>query len=356
MEWLSEVDSQSLQMAVRNLDNAFTRFFKEKKGFPKFKSKKASRESFQLPQRVSVDFDKSLLNIPKFREGISAVFHRRFEGKVKTVTISRTPTNKYYASILVENDAELPSLPQIEESSAIGIDTGIKTFLTISDGRTFENPKFLKKSARKLRRLQRQHSRSKKGSNRREKSRKRLARQYEKVTNQRRDYIHKVTANLTSDSQVRTICIEDLNVKGMVKNRNLAKSLHDVSLGLFYEILTYKCQWRGINLVQIGRFEPSSKICNCCGYVKNDLTLKDRSWWCPNCQVWHDRDLNASINIKKFGLIKGVNVVDEKPISSPRNRRKLPSGRGEVTHGEIRVSGSLNREKVPHLIAEATVL
>lgn len=329
--WLNEVNSQCLQMAARNLDNAFQRFFKEKKGFPKFKSKKFNHHSFQCPQNVKVDFGTGHIQLPKFTKNnrIKVKFHRTFEGKIKTVTISQIPSGKYFASILVDDGKELISKRRIEESASIGIDTGIKTFLTCSDGTSFENHKFLKKSLKKLARLNRAHSRKKKDSKNREKARVKLARQHEKVSNQRKDYIHKVTHKLTNDNQISAICVETLDIKEMLKNKKLSRNLSDVGLGLFYQILAYKCEWKGINLIKIGQFEPSSKTCSSCGEIKKDLTLKDREWTCI-CGVHHDRDLNAAINIKNFGLLSG--------------NLKLPMECRKVKPVETRVSGSAKQE------------
>jgi putative transposase len=332
--WLNEVNSQCLQMAARNLDNAFQRFFKEKKGFPKFKSKKVNKHSFQCPQHVKVDFGIGQIKIPKFKEGIRVEFHRQFEGKIKTVTISQVPSGKYFASILVENTDLIPELKPTTENGTIGIDTGIKTFLTLSNGKTFVNNKYLKKSLRRLRKLSKSHSRKKKDSKNKNKSRIKLAKQYEKVTNQRTNYIHQVTAKIVNDNQVDTICIEDLNIKGIMKNRKLARAMSDVAIGRFYEILKYKCEWKGINLIKIGRFEASSKTCSVDGYVNYNLTLKDRNWICPVCQTNHDRDLNAAKNIKTFGLA-GLKNSD---------KTKLPMECRKVKPVDRSVSSGANQE------------
>jgi putative transposase len=332
--WLNEVNSQCLQMAARNLDNAFQWFFKEKKGFPKFKSRKNNKHSFQCPQHVKVDFGIGQIKLPKFKDGIKAELHRQFEGKIKTVTISQVPSGKYFASILVETVASIPELKLITENGTMGIDTGIKTFLTLSNGKTYANNKYLKKSLRKLKKLNRAHSRKKKDSKNRNKARIKLAKQYEKVTNQRNNYIHQVTAKIVNDNQVDTICIEDLNVKGIMKNHKLARAMSDVAIGRFYEILKYKCEWKGINLIKIGRFEASSKTCSVDGYVNHGLTLKDRNWICPVCQTNHDRDLNAAINIKKFGLLGLKN--SDKP--------KLPMECRKVKPVDRSVSSGLKQE------------
>ena len=297
-EWLNEVNSQSLQMALRNLDNAFTNFFRKQNKFPNFKSKKHNINSFQIPQHLKLS-DK--LDIPKIK-GIKIIQHRKLEGKIKTATVSKTPTGKYYISILVEQDKKLPKKPKIKENTAIGIDLGIKTFATLSDGRKIDNPKYLKNSLKKLRRQQRWLSRKIKGSNNRKKQVKKVVLIHEKITNQRSDFLHKFSYQITHEKQVNTIAIEDLNVKGMVRNHCLAQAISDVSWTEFRRQLEYKTEWYGKNLLVIGRFEASSKTCSC-GQVNQELKLSDREWTCKKCGVKHDRDILAANNIKKFALI-----------------------------------------------------
>lgn len=297
-EWLGDVNSQSLQMALRNLDNAFTNFFRKQNKFPNFKSKKNNTNSFQIPQHLILS-DK--LSLPKIK-GIKIKQHRKLEGKIKTATVNKTPTGKYYISILTEQDQNLPSKKKIKEKTTVGIDLGIKHFATISDGRKIDNPKFLKNELRKLKRQQRWLSRKEKGSSNRKKQIQKVGLLYEKITNKRSDFLHKFSFQLTHENQVDTIAIEDLNVKGMIKNHCLAQAIGDVSWGDFRRQLEYKCEWYGKNLLIIGRFEPSSKMCSC-GEVNKDLKLSDREWTCKVCGVKHDRDLLASQNIKKFALI-----------------------------------------------------
>ena len=297
-QWLNEVNAQSLQGALKNLDKAFTDFFRKQNKFPRFKSKKRSRNSFQIPQGLRLD---KKLTIPKI-SNIRIKIDRSLEGKIKTATISKTSTNKYFISILVEQDKEIPKKLRITEKTTIGIDLGIKTFATISDGRKIENPRYLKKSERKLKKQQRRLSRKIKGSNNRAKQRLKVALLYEKISNQRSDFLHKITYGLTHESQVKSIAIEDLNIKGLLKNHHLAKAISDVAWREFRRQLEYKCDWYGKNLLVIGRFEPSSKMCSC-GYINHDLKLSDREWTCPRCGKKHDRDLLASQNIKRFALI-----------------------------------------------------
>ena len=299
--WLKEVNSLSLQASLANLDSAYTKFFREKKGFPKFKSKKDSKQSFSIPQNTKVDFENGRVFIPKFKIGIKAKLHRTFEGIVKSSTITRTSTGKYFISILVEvNESDVPMKP-ICESKAVGIDLGIKTFAVLSDGTEIPNPKYLKQSLDKVKHLQRSLSHKTKGSKNRDKARRKLALAYERVTNQRKNFSHKVTKYLVSNYD--TICLEDLNVKGMVKNHHLAQALEDVAIGSFNTLLEYKAKEHGVNILRIGRFEPSSKMCTC-GYINHDLTLSMRTWKCPVCGAVHDRDLLAANNIKRFAFNK----------------------------------------------------
>lgn len=299
--WLSEVNSLSLQAALANLDSAFVKFFREKKGFPKFKSKKDNRQSFSIPQNTRVNFEESKVYIPKFREGIKARFHRKFEGFVKTSVITRTPTNKYFISILVEvNEVDAAPKP-ISENKAVGIDLGIKTFAVLSDGTEIQNHKYLKRSIKKVKRLQRSLSKKAKGSKNREKARLRLARAHERVCNQRNDFLHQVTHRLVANYD--TICLETLSASNMIKNHHLAQALEDIAINRFNTLLEYKAKEYGVNILRIGRFEPSSKMCTC-GYINHNLTLSMRRWKCPVCGVVHDRDLLAANNIKRFAFNK----------------------------------------------------
>lgn len=303
-EWLKEVDSQALQAAVKNVDKAFKGFF-EGSGYPKYKSKFGT-QSFQSPSPMSkkIDFDKGFISMLKLKN-VPIRISRRFEGKMKTITISKTPTGKYFASILVDNGVKEAELKTINPETTIGLDTGIKSFVISSDGRTFEANRKLKENLQRLKCLQRRASRKKKGSNNRKKANKAVAILHEKITNKRLDYIHKVTHELTSDNQATScICIEDLNVSGLLKNHKVAQAISDISLSNFYEILTYKCKWRGINLIKIDRFAPSSKRCSTCGSIKEKLSLSEREWTCENCSSTHDRDANAAENIKWYGLEK----------------------------------------------------
>lgn len=308
--WLNEVATQSLQSSIRNMDSAFTRFFREKKGFPKFKSKKG-RQSFQLVKDVSVNFDKHEVKLPKIG-WVNFYKNREFDGRIGTTTISKSPAGKYYISILVDDGEELPTKVPITYETSVGIDVGLKDFAVLSNGQVFENPKYLEKAEKRLKVLQMRLSKKQKGSKRRERARLAVAKAHEKVKNCRTDYIHKVSSRIIRENQ--TVIIEDLNVDGMMKNHNLAKHIGSVSWSEFFRQLQYKAEWNGVNLIRIGRFEPSSKMC-LCGVVNKDLKLSQREWDCPNCGRHNDRDLLAAINIKRFGL-QEQNFIGISPAGS----------------------------------------
>ncbi len=297
--WLKKANSQALLASLVNVESAFTKFFREKTGFPKFKSKKNPVQSYQMPQHYTVDFDRSIIKLPKMGK-VKAVLHRRFEGTLKTATISRTPTGKYFISILVDNEKELPAKQEFSESTTMGIDVGIKDFAILSTGEKVDNPKYLKNSLNRLKCLQRRVSRKVEGSRNRDKARLHLSKIHEKISNQRNDFQNKLSFRLVSENQA--IALETLNVKGMVKNHHLAQSIEDAGWSSFVTKLEYKAKWYGKTILRIGTFEPSSKICSNCGYHNKELQLKDREWICPDCKTKHDRDINAAINIKKFSL------------------------------------------------------
>ena len=298
--WLAEVGSLSIQSKLEDLDKAYTSFFKKKVAYPKFKCKR-NDQKFRVPQNTKVDFEKGKVIIPKFLGGIKCIFDRQFEGDISSSYVSRTTTGKYFISILVEDGKELPTKPKIAEKSTIGIDLGLKHFATFSTGEKVENPKPLKRFLKKLKKQQRQLSKKKKGSNNRNKQRIKLAKTHEKITNCRKDFHHKLSHKLTHDNQVKTICMETLSTKDMMENSYMARQIADVGWNSFTNILKYKCDWYGKNFIQIGRFEPSSKLCSC-GYINQTLTLKSREWTCPSCETTHDRDILAANNIKKLGL------------------------------------------------------
>lgn len=309
-KWLCDVSNQSLQCSIRNMDSAFTRFFREKKGFPNFKSKKRNKNSFQFVDKVSIDFEKHRVRLPKAGD-VKFAKNREFEGKIGTCTVSKSATGKYYISILVDDGNPLPSKSPINAETAVGIDVGIKDFAVLSNGQIYHNPKYYEKDEKRLKVLQKRLSRKQKDGKHRERARLAVARQHEKIRNRRVNFIHQVTSRIARENQ--TVIIEDLNVEGMLKNHNLAKHIASASWSEFFRQLQYKCEWNGKNLIRIGRFEPSSKMC-LCGYINKDLTLKDREWNCPNCRRHNDRDLLAAMNIKRFGLQRQNLIGEISPV------------------------------------------
>ncbi len=314
--WLKEINSQSLQSPIRNLDNAFTRFFKGLGNFPNFK-KKSNVGSFNVPQNVSI-VDGNLV-IPKFKKGITIILHRPINGLIKQATISRTPTGKYFVSILCETNDGCQEKQIVRDNTTIGIDLGIKSYLVTSDGLKINNPKFLRNAQAKLKFIQRKYSKNKS-----KKHKKLLAQLHEKITNQRKDFLHKTSIKLIRENQ--SLAIETLRVSNMVKNHKLAMSIIDSGWSLFVNMLEYKAEWYGVNVLKIGSFEPSSKCCSSCGYINKELSLKDRDWICPNCNVLIDRDVNAAINIKNFAIRNYLSVERRQ-----KNRKELPTLVGVMT-------------------------
>jgi len=308
--WLKETPSQALQMSIRNLDNAYHAFFRGA-GFPKFKNKHG-KQSFSLPQGIRLSEDNKEIFIPKLK-WVGIDLHRELgKGDIKTVTVSKTVTNKYFVSILVDTKQELPKKRPIIEETTVGIDLGIKDFVITSDGEKFENKDFFKSTMQKLRVAQRSLARKQKGSKKREKQKLVVALLHEKIRNQRQDYLHKISKYLVDNYD--TICIEDLSVSNMVKNNCLARAISDMGWRELRTMIEYKSKWQGKNISVIGRFEPSSKTCSCCGYINKGITLKDREWTCPQCNTVHDRDVNASKNIKRFGLRNKPSVAQSEPL------------------------------------------
>lgn len=279
---LKECYSQCLQCSIKNLDNAYKRFFSWLSKYPKFK-KKSNRQSIIYPQYTSIT--DTYIKLPKIWL-IKTVFHRPCLWNIKRMTIVKTPTNKYYVSILTDYEER-----KLISSESVGIDVWLKSFAVLSDWTTIDNPKFLKKKLRRLKRLQRRLSRKQKGSSNRDKFRLVVAKQYEKITNQREDFLHKVSASIAK--QYWVVAMEKLNIKGMLKNHNLAQAISDVGWYKFKTFLSYKTK-----VVEIDTFKPSSKTCSRCWWVKEDLILSDRIYHCNSCHLDIDRDLNAATNIK----------------------------------------------------------
>ena len=290
--WLKEVNSQSLQFALRSLDTAYLNFFRGNAKFPRFKSRKR-RNTFTIPQFGTLTDNK--VHIPKFKGGIKVKLHREVKGEVGKMNITKTPTGKYYVSIFTEQGIE--ELPKTNKQ--VGIDLGLKDFVITSDGVKFKNNRYTKKYAKELKKAQQHLSRKQKGSNGFEKQKLKVAKIHEKIASCRLDTLHKISIELVRDYDL--ISVEDLNVKGMIKNHKLSKHIADASWGNFVTLLQYKCDWYGKELVKVSRFYPSSKTCNECDWINQDLKLSDREWTCKNGHHL-DRDENAAKNILKEGL------------------------------------------------------
>lgn len=320
---MKEINSQSLQASLKNLDKAYKRFFNEKKGFPKFKSKR-NKQSFTVPQRFAFFSGKQppnslfgkkelaskhswlkIPNLPKSTPLLRVKEHRTIPkgAKILYITISKTPTEKYFASLTCEleiNPLPLPKPAQNKIVNLIGIDLGLTDLAICSDGVRFENPRHLKKAFKRLKYSQRQVSHKKKGSNSRDKACIKLAKVHEKVACTRKDYLHKISSHLIQEQ--RGICLESLKVKNMVKNHHLAQAISDAAWGELTRQLDYKSDWHRRMVVQTDTYFPSSKTCSCCGYKLEKLPLSVRKWQCPKCDSVHDRDINAAINIEQEGL------------------------------------------------------
>ena len=303
-QWLNECTSESLQQSLRNLDNAFTAFFRKNGKYPKFKSKKHSIDSVKFINSVHFNFNDWNVKLPKLGK-VKLCMNRTFDQSIckqGTCTVTRDHCGTYWCVITVDDMQSKPTKAKLVKDKAIGVDLGIKDYAILSNGMKFTNPKHMKKAKRKLAWLQRDFARTQKGSKNHERMRVKVARCYKSISNQRNDFLHKLSTYLIRNYD--TICLEDLNVKGMEQNHHLAMAIQDAAWGEFVRQLEYKSEWYGKNVLFIGRFEPSSKLCHKCGYINNELKLSDREWVCPQCGEHHDRDVNAAINIREIAFDK----------------------------------------------------
>jgi len=338
--WLSETHSQVLTSVCLHMSRAFINFFERRAKYPKFKSKRGN-QSIQYPQSVKIVENK--IYLPKIGL-VKAIIHREIIGKIKTVTISRVPSGKYFASILTDNGVPIPS-PSFE-GKVIGIDVGLNHLAITSDGAKFDNPRHLLKAEKNLKRKQKKLSRKMKGSKSRNKARILVAKAHEKVVNCRKDYLHKISRRLVDENQV--IAVEDLHVKGMMKNHKLAKAISDVGWGTLVEFLRYKTERVGKGFIKVNRFFPSSKACSVCLHVQSEMPLNIRSWRCDRCKTLHDRDVNAAKNIRNEAqrmIAAGIAVTaGGGTVSQGRGRKSSVLASARETGNPM-----LKRRKLLHL-------
>ena len=304
--WLRDQNTKVLKQALIDMLNAYKNFFERHTGYPKFKSKRDNKQSCRFEigaiskRNIYTDYKLSLANIKNIKFKCSkkyAEYLQKNKLNIKRATLKKLPCGEYYLSILVDGDLT----HKVKKSHhTVGIDLGIKDFVITSDGEVFDNPHFKKNESKKLIRLQKHLSRKKTGSNNREKARLKLAKAYKKISDKKEYYLHQVSNYLIDENQV--ICMEDLNVKGMLRNHCLAESIQEMNFGEFRRMLEYKANWYGRKIVFVDRFYPSSKTCNHCGYINKKLKLSDRQWVCPDCGEIIERDYNAALNIKDEGI------------------------------------------------------
>ena len=304
-EFLKFSNSQSLQESLKNLDKAFKNFFKGLSDFPKFKKKKKTN-SISIPQHFEIIENR--LKIPKLKTSIKYKKHRIIEGEIKSISIAVAPSGRYYLNVLVEREVSLP-----KKDKTIAIDMGLTDFIVTSDNQAIKNPKHFKKLERRLKLWQRRLSRKEKGSNNYKKWAKKVARLHEKITNVKNDFLHKLSKKIINENQV--VIVENLNIKGLIKNKKLSKHIHQASWYKFINMLEYKAKLYKRELIKIDTFFPSSKLCSVCGYKHKELKLSDRVWTCPKCNTTHNRDYNATLNLLKEGLKQvGLERPDLMPV------------------------------------------
>jgi putative transposase len=334
-EWLKEHNTKVLKQSIINLEQAYKNFFRgvkdrTKVGFPRFKSKH-DVQKVRFPQEAiaskTFDEENSKLNLTTIIRGLKFECSDRdkqylYKNKagIKSITIIKNKCGQYYATILIDGDLLRTVNEPVRES--IGIDLGIKTLLTLSNGETIDNPRWINSNEKKLKKLHKQLSKKQKGSNNRAKAKRKLAKAHEQIKNKKQDYLHNITTKIVSENQI--IVLEDLNVSGMMKNHKLAKAVQELGLYEMRRQIEYKARWYGREVIFISRWFPSSKKCSCCGNIKHDLKLSDREYICENCGLVIDRDENAAINIE----VEGMRLYEEKigqrmSESSDENQRKL---------------------------------
>jgi len=327
-EWLKETYSQCLQQSILNLSQAFQNFFEGRAKYPTFKSK-FDRQSVQYPANVKIA-SESAIKFPGNLGTVKAKIHRKLpDGKLKTVTVSKTPDGRYYASVLMDDGIPKPEITS--EGKAMGIDLGLIDFVATSDGSKFRNPKHLKKHAKNLKRKQQKLSRKVKGSNTRAKARKMVAKVHSKITRVRKDFLHKLSRKLVNENQV--VVVENLAVKNMVKNHTLAKAISDAGWGKFCTMLKYKAEFDGKTYLEVDRFFPSSHLCSNTLLQIPKMDLSVRAFDCPHCGQRHERDVNAAINIRNEGLrllALGISATANRGSVNPKG-----SGRKKSTNSEV---------------------
>ena len=300
LTFLKEVPDVVLRQSLRNADTAFSNFFKKRTKYPRFKNK-WDKQSIRFPSPTFHYDGKYKITLPKMDLPLKIKWSRTIPrgAKVKSVTVSKEPSGRYFVSFLCEDSVA----PKSKADKSIGLDWGLKDFVTTSDGQKITAPKYYRQSEKKLAKVQRDLSRKEKGSKNRQKARVKMAKAHAKVANQRKDFLHKLSSNIVHENQV--ICIEDIAVKNLSHNRHLSKSISDSGWGEFKRQLEYKSVWHGRTLVKVGRFFPSSKTCSTCGCIKDHLDLSERNWTCQYCGTEHDRDVNAALNV----LAEGTSVI-----------------------------------------------
>ena len=318
-KWLKDSHSKVLQQSVINLERAYKNFYNKTSKYPTYKSKHQN-QSCRFPVDAISGIKGNRINIILKLKDINykcsvkdEKYLNKHQNLIKSATLSKTKSGNYFFSILIDRQNKKLNPPT---NDLIGIDLGIKDFIATSEGQKYENLKIKRNNKHKISKLHRELSRKQKGSSNRNKSKIKLARYYEKLNNQKEYYLHSVVNQLLSENQ--TIVIENLNVKGMLKNHKLARSIQELSLNRFKNILKYKAEWYDREVIEVSRWFPSSKLCHGCGYKNAGLTLKDREWSCPDCGLIHDRDLNAAINIRNEGMkIKiGMSLPESTPLES----------------------------------------